>query len=225
MLRNSKQGAFQNAMDNTSSAYDNLLENIQTAIAPPTETGSTYLCRGPFKYFHYKCEGFNDVGWGCAYRTLQSICSLIIAEQNLNDELQCVPTIPQIQETLVSISDKPQSFLGSREWIGALEVFYVIDTLYNISCKIQHVPKTEDLKKYANVVKKYFEDWGGLIMMGGDVDASSKGIAGVHIAGNEAYFLVVVSVISQILFSFSNFIHDTGSTLCWEAKKRTRAYR
>lgn len=114
-----------------------------------------------------------------------------------------MPTIPQIQETLVSISDKPQSFLGSREWIGALEVFYVIDTLYNISCKIQHVPKTEDLKKYANVVKKYFEDWGGLIMMGGDVDASSKGIAGVHIAGNEAYFLVVVSV---YLVCFSNII-------------------
>lgn len=30
-------------------------------------------------------------------------------------------------------------------------------------------------------------------MMGGDLDASSKGIAGIHIADNDAYLLIVVS--------------------------------
>lgn len=30
-------------------------------------------------------------------------------------------------------------------------------------------------------------------MMGGDMDASSKGIAGIHIADNDAYLLIVVS--------------------------------
>lgn len=32
-------------------------------------------------------------------------------------------------------------------------------------------------------------------MMGGDIDASSKGIAGVHIYENEAYLLIVVNVV------------------------------
>lgn len=37
-------------------------------------------------------------------------------------------------------------------------------------------------------------------MMGGDLDASSKCIAGIHIVGNDAYLLIVVS----IRFALSN---------------------
>lgn len=70
----------------------------------------------------------------------------------------------------------------------------MIDTLYDVPCKIQHIPRNEDVKKYASVIKRYFEEFGGLLMMGGDVDASSKAIAGIHIADNDAYLLVVVSV-------------------------------
>lgn len=102
-----------------------------------------------------------------------------------------VPTITNIQETLVSLNDKPASFLGSKEWIGALEVFYTVDSLYDVSCKIVHIPSNGDVKKYVSLLKQYLEEYGGFIMMGGDVDASSKGIAGVHIAGNDAYLLVV----------------------------------
>lgn len=63
--------------------------------------------------------------------------------------------------------------------------------MYDVACKIQHIPKREDLKKYASLLKQYFEDYGCLVMMGGDVDCGSKGIAGVHVSGNDAYFLVV----------------------------------
>lgn len=44
-------------------------------------------------------------------------------------------------------------------------------------------------------MKFYFENFGGPIMMGGDLDASSKCIAGIHIVENDAYLLVVVSII------------------------------
>lgn len=71
------------------------------------------------------------------------------------------------------------------------QVFYIIDTLLDVSCKIQHIPKG-DMKRYINVLRLYFEQFGGLIMMGGDMDASSKAIAGIHIADNEAYLLVIV---------------------------------
>lgn len=60
-----------------------------------------------------------------------------------------------------------------------------------MSCKIQHIPKGE-MKRYISILRLYFEKFGGLVMMGGDVDASSKGIAGIHIADNEAYLLVIV---------------------------------
>lgn len=49
------------------------------------------------------------------------------------------------------------------------------------------------MKRFISVLRLYFEQFGGLVMMGGDVDASSKGIAGIHIADNEAYLLVIVS--------------------------------
>ena len=55
------------------------------------------------------------------------------------------------------------------------------------------IRRCDDVKKYANVIKSYFETYGGLIMMGGDFDASSKAVAGVHIGDNDAYFLIIVS--------------------------------
>lgn len=74
------------------------------------------------------------------------------------------------------------------------QIFYVIDTLYDISCRIQHIPSCHDIRKYSNIIKFYFETFGGPIMMGGDLDASSKCIIGIHIVDNDAYLLVVVSV-------------------------------
>lgn len=73
------------------------------------------------------------------------------------------------------------------------QVFYIIDTLFDVSCKIQHIPKGE-MKRYVSVLRLYFEQFGGLVMMGGDIDASSKGIAGIHIADNDAYLLVIVRI-------------------------------
>lgn len=198
-----------------------LLENVHLYVKPPSESGKTYLTQGNFSYFHYKCDNYDDVGWGCGYRTLQTMCSWIrnLLESNKLSSLASsestlihaisssstspsssvsssslrpiLPSILEIQTTLINLSDKPDSFFGSREWIGTLEAFYVVDALYDVPCKVLHIPHNEDIKKYANIVKKYFEDYGGFIMMGGDVDSASKGIAGIHISGNQAYFLVI----------------------------------
>lgn len=77
-------------------------------------------------------------------------------------------------------------------WFNS-QIFYIIDTLFDVSCKIQHIPKGE-MKRYIGILRLYFEQFGGLVMMGGDIDASSKGIAGIHIADNEAYLLVIVRI-------------------------------
>lgn len=49
------------------------------------------------------------------------MCSWIL---NAKRDESAVPSLTGIQSTLVDISDKPANFLGSREWIGALEVGY-----------------------------------------------------------------------------------------------------
>lgn len=54
------------------------------------------------------------------------MCSWLTANQTTSitedRTIASVPSIKKIQQTLVEIGDKPDSFLNSREWIGALEV-------------------------------------------------------------------------------------------------------
>uniref|UniRef100_A0AAV2KMM5 UFSP1/2/DUB catalytic domain-containing protein n=1 Tax=Knipowitschia caucasica TaxID=637954 RepID=A0AAV2KMM5_KNICA len=38
-----------------------------------------------------------------------------------------VPSLPDLQRLLVSLGDRPGSFLGSREWIGTVEAALVLD--------------------------------------------------------------------------------------------------
>ncbi|XP_053677239.1 probable Ufm1-specific protease 1 [Anopheles nili] len=174
-------------------ASKNLLLNVHSNLEPPKPDGSTVLMRGNYQYYHYGCDGFQDMGWGCGYRTLQSICSWIL-ENGSPDTSQPgeVPNIPTIQETLVAIKDKPERFFGSREWIGTLEAIYVIDTLFNVSCKVLHIARRDSIAKHADALRDYFEQYGGLIMMGGDMDAASKGIAGIHVSVDQDVYLLVV---------------------------------
>lgn len=72
------------------------------------------------------------------------------------------------------------------------QVFYVVDSLYDITCRIQHIPSCNDIRKYSNIIKFYLENVGGVIMMGGDIDTPSKCICGIHIVDNDAYWLIVV---------------------------------
>ncbi|KAM7343727.1 UFM1 specific peptidase 1 [Cochliomyia hominivorax] len=180
----------------------NLIEQIPLAI----HEGQTYLTRGDFTYYHYGCDGQQDQGWGCAYRTLQSMISWILYKNPNFHDLN-VPSIREIQETLVRIDDKPKSFVGSRDWIGALEVFYVVDTLYDVPCKIVHVTSDEELNDYVDTLVEYFNDYGGFVMMGGDMDAASKGIVGVHTNAKETYLLVVDPHYSGVPASVTDLIN------------------
>ncbi|XP_075165757.1 putative Ufm1-specific protease 1 [Haematobia irritans] len=188
--------------------YELIRQNIVESIPPPVVENDSYetlLTRGNFTYFHYGCDGFHDNGWGCAYRTLQSMISWILNKRKWNSSLN-IPSLREIQEILVGIEDKPQRFIGSRDWIGALEVFYTVDTLYDVPCKILHVTKSDDLQKHIPHLLKYFRDYGGFVMMGGDMDAASKGIAGVHSNGNDSYLLIVDPHYSGVPASIDDLI-------------------
>ena len=47
---------------------------------PPEGTeGQISAVMGEYEYWHYLCDSFDDRGWGCGYRTLQTIASWIIS--------------------------------------------------------------------------------------------------------------------------------------------------
>merc|ERR1712178_447693 len=83
------------------------------------------LFSGDYHYYYYGCDSFQDQGWGCGYRTLQTIISHFLPEQ--------VPSILKIQEKLVEIGDKPKNFIGSWEWIGSVEISWLVDIFYRSS--------------------------------------------------------------------------------------------
>ena len=72
-------------------------------------------------------------GWGCAYRSLQTLWSWFVLQGYTDSP---VPTHQQIQETLVKVGDKEQHFIGSKEWIGSFEVGTVLDQLLGVSCLV-----------------------------------------------------------------------------------------
>ncbi|GIL51741.1 hypothetical protein Vafri_7664 [Volvox africanus] len=51
------------------------LRDVHAGLAAPGIGGTSVLVQGSYEYCHYMQDRFNDAGWGCAYRSLQTICS------------------------------------------------------------------------------------------------------------------------------------------------------
>ncbi|KAL7735959.1 hypothetical protein ACLKA6_002392 [Drosophila palustris] len=119
-------------------------------LALPAPQGDTLYTRGHFKYFHYGCDGTLDTGWGCGYRTLQTAISWIINRRPSSGN-QAVPSIREIQRMLVNIGDKLPPFIDSRDWIGTLEEFYVIDYMFELPCKIVHAQQLNSDRGIAGI--------------------------------------------------------------------------
>ena len=81
-------------------------------------------------------------GWGCGYRTLQTICSWIrlsTDKEVSKNKAISEPSLREIQEILVELGDKADNFIGSREWIGTYEVFLVLDHLFDVSIDVMYL--------------------------------------------------------------------------------------
>ncbi|CAH1970492.1 unnamed protein product [Acanthoscelides obtectus] len=150
--------------------------------------GNTYSVRGNYEYYHYCQNGMDDSGWGCAYRSLQTLASWFKLQGYVDRE---VPTFHEIQKCLVDIKDKPSSFIGSKQWIGSTEVNFVLDTLLGITCKILYVSSGEEMSQKGPELVDHFKNQGSPIMIGGGVLAHT--ILGVDYnpeTGN-IYFLIL----------------------------------
>ncbi|XP_042368166.1 inactive Ufm1-specific protease 1 [Plectropomus leopardus] len=169
-----------------------LLNNVHTGVPNPLTHPVKYsLIKGDYLYFHYGCDGQDDRGWGCGYRTIQTMASWICNNSPLKDRPP--PSLPEIQQALVTMGDKPGSFSGSREWIGTFEASLILDFFYDVPCKLVHVRGGGAELEHVAVAElhQHFERHGSPVMMGGDRDNSSKGIFGVCTGDKGSYLLVV----------------------------------
>ena len=169
------------------------LENIickSNEIIQNENKDEKYLVKGSHLYYHYNCDNINDIGWGCGYRTIQTMCSwirskLLLKQPSELKAVKLVPTLLEIQTILYECKDKPASIKGSREWIGCFEASIVIDSLYDVPCKILHV-NAGMLSSYMNQLRVHFKEIRSPIMMGGDRDNASKAILGLWDNYNES---------------------------------------
>ncbi|XP_045459348.1 ufm1-specific protease 2 [Melitaea cinxia] len=153
---------------NAFSSNPGKLVNTHEALPPlPIKQDTTVaLVRGKYTYHHYMQDNFNDDGWGCAYRSMQTIFSWFRFQGYTTVE---IPTHRDIQQCLVTIGDKPSSFLGSKKWIGSTEVMFCLETLLGVQSRIIFANSGSELINYTPELVHHFQKHGSPIMIGGGV--------------------------------------------------------
>eukprot|EP00887_Chlorella_sp_A99_P003427 scaffold7.g3427.t1 len=169
LLRVAHAAALDGAPD--SGAGSGRLADVHEGLPPSGVGGSVHLVHGSYDYYHYMQDGTNDNGWGCAYRSLQTIWSWY-RRQALTTKP--VPSHREIQKALVAASQRPPSFLGSRDWIGALELGCLVEALLHggaegAAYRIINVASGADIPSHARELAHHFDTQGAPVMIGGGV--------------------------------------------------------
>lgn len=125
-----------------------------------------YIVQGKYSYYHYKQQNFDDSGWGCAYRSLQTLCSWFRWQGYID---RPIPTHEEIQKYLVRVGDKPKDFIGSKKWIGSIEVQTCLKGLLDVDSRILNVQSGRDLATKGSELAMHFQSQGTPIMIGGGV--------------------------------------------------------
>ncbi|XP_067154083.1 ufm1-specific protease 2 isoform X3 [Apteryx mantelli] len=133
-------------------------------------------------------DRIDDSGWGCAYRSLQMICSWFKHQGYMDAS---IPTHKEIQQALVDAGDKPAAFVGSRQWIGSIEVQLVLNQLFGITSKILFVSQGSELALQGRELANHFNTEGTPVMIGGGVLAHTiLGVAWNEITGHIKYLIL-----------------------------------
>lgn len=115
---------------------------------------SQYYVKGLYEYYHYGDHNFNDQGWGCAYRSLETLLSWFRLQQKL--KLLTVPTVQEIQNIIDLIDcTSDQKLSNSNTWIGATEVSWVVKKLTGFDCRILHIKDGKDIVEQAEMFRDH----------------------------------------------------------------------
>uniref|UniRef100_A0A8C6U2J8 Ufm1-specific protease 2 n=1 Tax=Neogobius melanostomus TaxID=47308 RepID=A0A8C6U2J8_9GOBI len=168
---------------------DGYLRNPHVSLTHPyLDNGKVYLVQGIYSYHHYMQDRMDDNGWGCAYRSLQTICSWF-QQQGYVD--RSVPSHKEIQQALVDVGDKQASFVGSRQWIGSIEVQVVLNELLGVTSKIMFVSQGSELGSKGRELANHFTTEGTPVMIGGGVLAHTiLGVVWSETTGEIKYLIL-----------------------------------
>lgn len=168
--------------------FNNQRQLINTHIGLNLKGDEVSLVQGRYAYHHYMQDKFDDNGWGCAYRSLQSIISWFKL-QGYTD--LPIPTHQEIQQCLVKIGDKPSTFINSKLWIGSMEVSFCLETFIGVESTILNVSSGAEMSSIARQLGDHFRKHGTPIMIGGGVLAHT--IIGVDFNSKtgDARFLIL----------------------------------
>ena len=145
------------------------------ALLPPVDPQADAACRehllvGTFRYYHYGADGFADHGWGCGYRTAQTILSW------LSPGLP-VEGIPTLQRALAGA--RASGALGPREWIGVPDMVVLADA-NGAQVSVRHIASGGEGTRLVAELAAHFDAGGGPVMVGGGDDVYSKTVVGVR---------------------------------------------
>eukprot|EP00474_Spongospora_subterranea_P009811 CRZ10269.1 hypothetical protein [Spongospora subterranea] len=166
------------------------LYNVHRALIPGPESDPdirVHLVCGPYAYYHYMQDGINDDGWGCAYRSLQTLWSWANRQGLTHDP---VPSIPIIQQIIYDQDQKEKSFVGSRQWIGAIEVSHVLSSL-GITCRILPLSSGAEFGSKGRELAQHFDSHGSPIMIGGGVLAYTLLGVQIHRHTGQVRYLIL----------------------------------
>jgi len=150
--------------------------------------GEVRLVQGTYTYFHYMQDSFDDDGWGCAYRSLQTLISWFRHQGYTETD---VPTHKDIQKCLVDIGDKESKFIGSKQWIGSTEVGFVLETACHVQSRFVSVNTGADLGTKTRELFNHFETHGSPVMIGGGVYAHTiLGVAWDEATGETSWLIL-----------------------------------
>lgn len=169
-------------------AAEPYLRNTHVGLTPPPGGTEVRLVRGQYAYRHYLQDRTDDNGWGCAYRSLQTIVSWY----RLQGYTDCpVPTHREIQQALVDVGDKPASFVGSRQWIGSQEVGYCLNRLLQVESRTMFVSSGSELPTKSRELLAHFENHGTPIMIGGGMLAHTILGVAFNDKSGETHYLIL----------------------------------
>ena len=182
------QRLHEEAPGGSGGALLNVHLSIPLASRPDPSRFTVATVATPYRYHHYCMDGFDDAGWGCAYRSLQTLASHLAAAGVAR---RPPPAHAEVQAALVALGDKPPGFKGSKQWVGALELSFVLDSLYSTPCKVITVPSGADMPGAARELVAHFETVGTPVMVGGGVLAYTCLGAAHDPATGDALFLIL----------------------------------
>uniref|UniRef100_A0A0N4U8B1 Ufm1-specific protease n=1 Tax=Dracunculus medinensis TaxID=318479 RepID=A0A0N4U8B1_DRAME len=166
----------------------NLLRSPHLSINKYKAKGELSIIQGAYNYHHYMQDGINDNGWGCAYRSFQTIWSFFLIQGYTDKQ---VPSHREIQQSLHDCGDKDAKFVGSRQWIGSLELSYCLENMLNITSRIIALNSGAEIVDNARQIGLHFKTNGTPIMIGGGMLAYTiLGVDFNEITGDCAFLVL-----------------------------------